>query len=255
MTVYRIVVAYDGTGYHGWQVQPNATTVSQVLTDAFFSVFSQQAFILGASRTDKGVHALGQVAIVQAPIEVSLPVLLRAWSKALPPDITIRGIEKLDGLVHPHDGVIQKTYAYYFFTQRPMPFVARYGWYIHRKVDLDILKSALNIFIGTHDFRSFCTGDDLLDTVRTIDSVEVLYVPEWNAYKIKIKGKSFLRYMVRRIVGACLEVASREHLSLDDIVCVLRQTNPCHTLPNAPSKGLVLEKITYEDRGGLNENQ
>lgn len=249
MTVYKIVVAYDGTDYHGWQFQPGVTTISQALTDAFSVVFSQPIFILGASRTDKGVHAFNQVAIVQTPIDVPVDILLRAWSKALKSDIVIRSIEKLDHLVHPHDGVVQKTYGYHFFTQRPMPFVQRYGWYIHRKIDLDILREALNIFVGTHDFRSFCTGDDLIDTVRTINSVSLSYVPAWNAYRIEIKGRSFLRYMVRRIVGACLEVASREYLCVKDLLDVLQQINPCHTLPNAPAKGLVLERIVYENEG------
>jgi tRNA pseudouridine38-40 synthase len=252
MTFYKIVVAYDGTDYHGWQFQPNATTISQTLTDAFASVFFQKVSILGASRTDTGVHALGQVAIVQSPIFVDCSTLLRAWSKALPANIVIKSIVHLDALIHPHDGVIQKTYVYHFFTKRPMPFVARYGWYIHRKVDLDLLRRALNVFVGTHDFRSFCSGDDLKDTVKTIDSVDLNYFPEWDAYKIEVKGRSFLRYMVRRIVGACLEIASREHLTLKDLILVLEQLNPCHTLPNAPAKGLLLESIKYQETGDLN---
>ncbi|MCX5924243.1 MAG: tRNA pseudouridine(38-40) synthase TruA [Candidatus Dependentiae bacterium] len=250
MTYYKIVVAYDGTGYHGWQVQPGATTISQILIDSFFSVFCQKISLLGASRTDAGVHALGQVAIVRSPIEVESEVLRRAWSKAIPSEIVIRKVEQLDRLIHPHDGVIQKTYAYHFFLERPLPFVQRFGWYFRRKVDLELLQSALNIFVGTHNFRSFCSGDDLQDTIRTIDSMNVSYVPAWNAYRIEVKGKSFLRYMVRRIVGACLEIASRDSLSLNDLANVLSKQNPCHTLPNAPSKGLVLEQILYEKKGG-----
>ena len=255
MTYYKIVVAYDGTNYHGWQFQPNATTVSQTLADAFAAVFFQKVSILGASRTDTGVHAHGQVAIVQSPIQVDCEILRRAWSKALPADIVIKSIEQLDKLIHPHDGVIQKTYVYHFFTQRPMPFVQRYGWYIHRPVNLELLRAALNVFVGTHDFRSFCSGDDLQDTVKTIDAVNVSFVPEWNAYRIEVKGRSFLRYMVRRIVGACLEIASREHLSLDHLISVFKQVNPCHTLPNAPAKGLILERIEYAKCGGFDATQ
>ncbi|HSW75486.1 MAG TPA: tRNA pseudouridine(38-40) synthase TruA [Candidatus Saccharimonadales bacterium] len=253
MTYYKIVVAYDGTGYHGWQAQPGATTISQVLIDSFSSVFFQKISVLGASRTDAGVHALGQVAIVRSPIDVDVYNLKKAWSKAIPGEIVIKNIQKLDRLIHPHDGVVQKTYAYYFFLERPLPFVQRFGWYYRRKVDLDLLQSALTIFVGTHNFRSFCSGDDLQDTVRTIDSVDVSFVPSWNAYRIEIKGKSFLRYMVRRIVGACLEIASRDGLSLNDLQDILSKQNPCHTLPNAPSKGLVLEQILYETEGELHE--
>lgn len=250
MTFYKIVVAYDGTAYHGWQFQPNATTITQKLTEAFFAVFFQKISILGASRTDTGVHALGQVAIVQSPIDIDPIIMLRAWNKALPSDIVIGNIQKLHQLIHPHDGVIQKSYAYYFFMDRPMPFAQRYGWYIHKKIDLDLLKSALNLFVGTHDFRSFCTGDDLTDTVRTIDSIDLTYVASWNAYRIEVKGKSFLRYMVRRIVGAALQVATRDAQALDEIVRILQQVNPCHTLPKAPAKGLVLERIIYDETRG-----
>lgn len=254
MTFYKIVVAYDGTEYHGWQVQPNATTISQTLTDAFASVFFQPISILGASRTDAGVHAFGQVAIVQSPLLIDCQILLRAWSKALPSDIVLHRVQKLDKLIHPHDGVVQKTYIYHFFIERPMPFVARYGWYIHRKIDFDLLKAALHIFVGTHDFRSFCSGDDLKDTIKTIDSIDLNYFPEWKAYRISVKGRSFLRYMIRRIVGACLEIASRENLSLKDLTLILEQVNPCHTLPNAPAKGLILESIKYQTCGGLDAN-
>lgn len=250
MTYYKIVVAYDGTNYHGWQIQPCAATISKSLIDAFSAVFFQKISILGASRTDAGVHALGQVAIVQSPVNIKLVSLLKAWSKALPSDITIREIYKLDKLVHPHDGVVQKTYAYHFFLERPMPFVQRFGWHFRRSVDIDKLNLALSLFVGTHDFRSFCTGDDAESTIRTIDSVNVVFVESWNAYKIEIKGNSFLRYMVRRIVGACLEVASRDRLSMDDLLVVFKNRNPCHTLPNAPAKGLVLEQILYQKEGG-----
>jgi tRNA pseudouridine38-40 synthase len=249
MIVYRIVVAYDGTAYSGWQAQSGVTTVAQTLQDAFKKVFFQEVHILGASRTDAGVHALGQVAIMRCPIFVDPEIMLRAWSKAVPEDITIRSIEHLEKLVHPHDGVVQKTYQYHVFLERPLPFYQRFGWFIYKPVDLDILKSALKVFVGTHDFRSFCTGDDLVDTVRTIDSIELIYVSEWNAYRIEVKGKSFLRYMVRRIVGACLEVSLRSHLTLNSLKAVLESKNPCHTLPNAPAKGLVLKEIIYDDRG------
>jgi tRNA pseudouridine38-40 synthase len=246
MTCYKIVVAYDGTAYRGWQEQSNATTVSGTLIKAFQIIFFQEARILGASRTDAGVHALGQVAIVRSPIDINPEILLRAWSKAIPMDISIRSIQKLDQLVHPHDGVVQKTYAYYLFLKRPLPLYERFGWFVYKPIDLEILEKALNVFLGTHDFRSFCTGDDLVDTVRTIDSVQFSYVSSWDAYRIEIKGKSFLRYMIRRIVGACVAVATSPDLNLEDIKRVLVQKNPCHTLPNAPAKGLILEQIAYE---------
>lgn len=248
MICYRIVVAYDGTAYKGWQDQDNAITVCGTLIKAFRTVFFQEAKILGASRTDAGVHALGQVAIVRCSIDIDSERLAQAWSKAIPMDISIRSIEKLDKLVHPHDGVVEKTYAYHLFFKRPLPLYQRFGWFVYKPIDLDLLQEALNLFLGEHDFRSFCTGDDLIDTVRKVNSAKVVYVSSWDAYRIEIKGKSFLRYMIRRIVGACVAVASSPDLSLEDIKKVLADKNPCHTLPNAPAKGLILEQIVYENK-------
>ncbi|MBI2353224.1 tRNA pseudouridine(38-40) synthase TruA [Candidatus Dependentiae bacterium] len=250
MTCYRIVVAYDGTSYHGWQAQPDVTTISQVLSDTFFSVFSQPILLHGASRTDAGVHALGQVAIVRCPVLIPVEKVMRAWNHALPNDILIKDVRLLDQLIHPHDGVVQKTYMYHFFVSRPSPFVQRYGWYYRKPVDIDLLQKALNIFVGTHDFRSFCTGDDLIDTVRTIDSIQVEFLKEYEAYRISLKGRSFLRYMVRRIVGASLEVASKRNMTLIDLNRILKNRNPCHTLPNSPAKGLLLYQIDYNQDGG-----
>lgn len=251
MMYYRIVVAYDGTDYHGWQVQPSATTITGVLMQAFEVVFFKKIHILGASRTDAGVHALSQVAIVQSPIDVDPEIMRRAWNKAIPSDIVIQEIKKIDTLIHPHEGVVQKLYAYHLFLERPLPLVQRFGWFIHKPVNMELLQEALNLFVGTHDFRSFCTGADLVDTVRTIDSVTVSYVPSWNAYRIEMRGKSFLRYMVRRIVGACVTVSYSPDFTLQDLKQILAQKNPGHTLPNAPAKGLILEQILYKSEGGL----
>lgn len=249
MTCYKIVVAYDGTSFHGWQMQPDAATITQVLSSTFQSIFSHEVSILGASRTDAGVHAIGQVAIVRSSLNIPVNILKKAWNNALPKDVLIRDIIKLDHLIHPHAGVIQKTYWYHFFVVQPLPFFQRYGWYIERDVDISLLKKALKVLIGSHDFRSFCTGDEMQSTVKTIDSIEVFYMQEYGAYRIEFKGKGFLRYMIRRIVGACMEVASRENVTLENLQEILLEKNPRHTLPNAPAKGLLLYKIEYELEG------
>lgn len=249
MFCYKIVVAFDGTAYHGWQFQPSALTVSQVLTDSFRSVFSCDISLFGASRTDAGVHALGQVAIVRSPIQIPVDKLKLAWNNSLPKDILIKDVDQLDKVVHPHAGVVQKTYWYHFFVEQPLPFFHRYGWDISRPVNIDLLKESLQVFVGKHDFRSFCTGTEMDSTIRTIDSIEVEFVKEVGAYRIIVKGKGFLRYMVRRIVGASLEVATVKSLTIDDLRTTLLAANPCHTLPNAPAKGLVLYQILYEDKG------
>lgn len=246
MAVYKIVVAYDGTGYHGWQRQPDAKTVVQVLEESFKAVFKQKIYISGASRTDAGVHALGQVASFVLSIKIAPETLKFAWNNDLPHDILIQDVSIVSDTFNPRHGVVSKTYHYSFFTQRPMPFVQRYGWYFSRPIDFDVLQQALQTFVGTHDFRSFCTGYDMNSTVRTIHSIDLEYDDVMKAHRIVVKGPGFLRYMIRRIVGACLAVASKDEFTCQDIVGALAKKDPTQTLPNSPAKGLLLQKIYYD---------
>ncbi len=246
MAVYKMVVAYDGTAYHGWQKQPEDISVVQVLEQSFFSVFKQKISITGASRTDAGVHALGQVASFTLDMMIAPDRLKFAWNNDLPADVLIMSIELTSDTFNPRHGVISKTYHYLFFTHRPLPFVQQYGWYFSRPVDLNILQQALQRFVGTHDFRSFCTGYDMHSTIRTIDSIDVEYDDTKQAHRIVVKGPGFLRYMIRRIVGAALAVASKDQFTCEDISIALAKKDPAQILPNSPAKGLLLYEIKYE---------
>ena len=248
MKRYKLVIAYDGTSYHGWQVQPDHVTIAGTLEDHFYKAFQTPTQLLGASRTDAGVHALGQVAECRTELDLDPEKLQLAWNNILPPEIVIRSLEYADKLFHPIKNVGSKIYHYHFFLERPLPFVQRYGWYFHSSPDLEKLKKCLNIFVGTHDFRSFCTGNEKDNTVRTIDSASVEYLTQFNAYRIAIKGPGFLRYMIRRIVGASLKIASRPAVSPDVLRTALDQKDPRQLLFNAPAKGLLLYKIKYKEK-------
>jgi len=246
---YKIIIAYDGTDYFGWQVQTSVCpSVAQTMQDAFARVFNKKITLYAASRTDAGVHAIGQAAVFATDLDLNMHTLVRAWSNILTPAIVIRSIEPVVLNYNIHQHVITKTYWYHFFTSRPLPFTARYGWNYRHTVDVEKLQKCLEVFLGTHDFRSFSTGDDRgEDTIRRIDKVSVEFVPEYNAYRIAISGPKFLKYMVRRIVGACIEVASRTNLDVSLLKEVLDKKNPEHLLPNAPAHGLVLYQIEYND--------
>lgn len=270
MKKYKIVVAYDGTDFLGWQVQPDQKTVAGVLQDTFKHVFGKSILITGASRTDAGVHAVGQTAAFTVDLNIDAQDLRHAWQNVLPDSIVLRSIEEVSLDFNPRAQVKQKTYYYHFFSERPLPMSARYGYYYRYPINPEKLYQALSVFVGTHDFRSFCTGDDYESTVRTIDAIDVEPL-EWfdglttsghcaqslartelvegcvriKGYRIIIKGPGFLRYMIRRIVGACLEVASRDSLSCDDLKKALAEKNPLQLLPTAPAKGLLLYKIVY----------
>lgn len=257
MRKYKIVVAYDGTDYCGWQKQSperNLPTVCQALEDSFYSVFGKKIAILGASRTDAGVHALGQVAQFCADIQITPTRLLQAWTNKLPSDITIRSLEPVEDAFNPHHNIVHKIYRYYVFASRPLPLQQRYGAFYRFPVSLAKLREAAAVFVGTHDFRSFCTGDEHEDTVRTIFSIDIREV-ESGVLCLEFCGPKFLRYMIRRIVGACLHVASRPELSVSYLRAVLEEKNPEQTLPNAPAKGLVLHCILYKEGDGCDRHK
>lgn len=251
MQKYQCIISYDGTDYTGWQVQPNQRGIANVLQNVFANVFGYSIKLIGASRTDAGVHALGQVATFSTDLILSCQKILDAWNNRLPNDIVIRSLRMVDD-IHPRHNVQQKTYRYHIFLERPLPFVQRYGFFYTYSLNIELLQDAFKVFIGTHDFRSFCTGDEQESTVRTIDSISLQYLERWNVYRVEVKGPGFLRFMIRRIVGACLHVASGQS-SIDVLQRVLDEKDPRQMLPNAPAKGLMLYKIVYRDtqRGEL----
>lgn len=242
---YAVLISYDGTFYHGWQHQTHCLTVSDALSTAFYDVFKVDASLQGASRTDAGVHAFGQIAHLETSLDLDPRAILFAWNNRLPVDIVVRKLAHVSDDFHALKNVTEKVYYYHFFIQRPLPFAARYGMFCHRQVDIDKLRECLNVFVGTHDFRSFCTGDEAETTIRTINSIEIIYIPHYHVYRIIVKGKSFLRYMIRRIVGAALDCAMRQARSVDDIMRALEEKNPEQQLPTAVPQGLFLRRITY----------
>ena len=245
---YKIVIAYDGTDYFGWQVQQGCVSVAGTLEQTFKRVFNAKIKLYGVSRTDAGVHALGQVATFTAELRITPAIMQEAWNNVLPTSIVIISIEEVALDYNVHQDVVSKTYWYHFCLQRASPFRQRYTWYFRYPVDIEKLQQCLEVFVGTHNFRSFSTGDDRgEDTIRRIDSVSVVFVPEYNDYRIAISGPKFLKYMIRRIVGACVEVASRTHLEVSVLKKILEAKNPEHTLPNAPAKGLCLQRIDYKE--------
>jgi tRNA pseudouridine38-40 synthase len=247
MKSYKLIIAYDGSDYSGWQAQDHKPSVAQALNNAFAKVFKTEMSVLGASRTDAGVHALGQVARIKTTLAITPDRLKWAWNNALPADITIRSLELVDDSFNPFCNVTQKIYHYHFFTARPLPFIQRYGYFYPYKLDFELLKAALQTFVGTHDFASFRNSEDTREnTIRTIDAITLDYLPRYKAYRITVIGQKFLRHMIRRIVGACLSVASKDNHSLQLLRTTLDARNPRHTLPNAPAQGLMLYKIVYK---------
>lgn len=246
---YKLVISYDGTNYCGWQVQQTQRSIAQTMQDIFADVFDGSIKLTGASRTDAGVHALGQVATFSTDLEIHPRKMLFGWNNKLPRDIRILELQEVAAHFHPYRAKTQKTYWYHFFTQPPLPFVARYGWHVHQAVDLEKLQQCLKIFVGTHDFKAFATcGDSVVKTtIRTIDSISLEYIPEWQVYRIIVVGPGFLQHMIRRIVGACITAATKKRLSVEYLCDVLTNNNSHAVLPTAPARGLMLYKVEYKE--------
>jgi tRNA pseudouridine38-40 synthase len=245
MALYRLVIAYDGTAYAGWQRQRDRVTVAGMIEKRFEDVFQMPCRISGASRTDAGVHALGQVAKLSTELQVDARTLKQVLNAHLPSDILVRSIVR-DDMFNPFEHVEEKTYWYHIFMKRPLPVYARYGWYVRQPMSIDDLDKSLQVFKGTHDFRAFCSVDDEDDiTVRTINQIEFKYIRRLHAYRIIVKGAGFSRYMIRRIVGAAVTVALRKRLTIKDIHKTLQAALPNPLFQAAPACGLMLRKIVY----------
>jgi len=246
----KMVVAYNGTEFLGWQVQLDDRTVAGTLERVYRTVFGEQVSILGASRTDAGVHALGQVAVFKTALLIDLNRMRLAWNASLPKSISIRSLIEADDDFHPFSEVVSKTYYYHVFMGRPLPFVADFGWQYQyaRSLRLDVLEKSLKSFIGTHDFGSFCTvdPDEKQDTVRTIYGVNLRKISRFGILQVAVMGKSFVRFQIRRMVGAAFDVARRDGWSSDVITQMLNNPNPIQNLVKAPGSGLCLRKIIYQ---------
>jgi tRNA pseudouridine38-40 synthase len=248
MNWYKLIVAYDGTDFFGWQEQPGYTTIAGVLKSTFLQIFNQKhVYLVGASRTDAGVHAQGQVVRVGTDLPLDPEKLMRVMNNALPHAIAITECVRSERLFHPQHQVSYKLYSYRVFTQRPCPKVHRYGYPYWHGLDFKKLHDALQLFVGTHDFKAFSKKNGELNTVRTVTSIEIVGDPQGTEFTIYIQGVSFLQYMVRRMVGAALALASDNNRSINEITLLLQgQMVPVKNLPNAPAKGLCLEKIVYK---------
>lgn len=252
MQNYKIVFSYDGTDFCGWQTQPNGVSIQTTLINTFAHAFKHNATIVAASRTDSGVHAKGAIARVSTSLNLPETEILKTWNRVLPKSISIKFIKKVDNSFHPLKNVKQKTYTYTLFFKRPNPFVARYGWYYRFIDNIDIKKfqSALKLYLGTHDFGSFCKMDktDKRSTIKKIDSINIKKNNKLNIIIITIKGKSFLRFQIRRMVGYALDLSRQKDKPLSYLKNILDNPDPNQTLSKADSCGLCLERVVYNDK-------
>lgn len=246
MQYYKLTIAYDGTDYHGWQWQDSVVTVDQIVRSTIMRIFKQEKiYFLGCSRTDAGVHAQGQVARLILDIPFLEPEKIKKLlNNALPLSLSIKQVDHKPSTFHPHHDIEYKIYSYTIYTQRPSPEQARFGWYVWHHIDRDLLLQAAKRFIGTHDFQFFSKEVEK-DTIKTVDSI-ICEENNRGTIVITVRGKTFLRYMIRKIVGAMIMVATGKLTALV-IEELLKGKKYQSTLVTAPASGLCLEYIQYRE--------
>ncbi len=257
MQCYKLTIAYDGTRYSGWQIQPNAPTIQQHLQEALANLLKgQQVAVIGSGRTDAGVHALNQIAHFKTEHEITPNRLLLALNGLLPRDIRIKKVEMAPLHFHSQHSAIGKEYHYHLYLERVMdPFRRLYSWHVLRKLDLALLKEAAILFVGTHDFTSFANephaGAVSKNPVRTLYRLDVY--PGEGDMCLEFEGNGFLYKMVRNIVGTLVDVASHR-LSLAEVLSIFEAKDRRRASRAAPPHGLFLVKVAYPEDDGFMEH-
>lgn len=239
-----LIVAYDGTNYCGWQVQPGKATIEGVLNETLSALLNEEIQVTGASRTDSGVHALGNVAVFDTDSRIPGEKFKYALNQRLPDDIRVQESKDVEADFHPRHCDSRKTYEYRILNRDiELPTKRLYAHYTYIKMDAGKMAEGARYFIGQHDFASFCSaGSQVKETVRTIHSLDVK--TDGDMILIRITGSGFLYNMVRIIAGTLMEVGMGRR-SPKEISSVITGKNRSLAGPTAPARGLCLIKIEY----------
>ena len=250
----KLTVAYDGTDYCGWQIQPNGITVEEVLNKALSDLTKETVKVIGASRTDAGVHARGNVAVFDTKSPIPPERIAYAVNALLPDDIVVMRSEEVGCDWHPRYQNSIKTYEYTIVNREmPDPLRRRDSWFVSFPLDIDDMKKAARYFIGEHDFKTFCSvHTGVKTTVRRIDSLDVEKKGE--RIKIRISGNGFLYNMVRIIAGTLVEVG-RGAFAPSEVKEMLEQNERGRVGATAPPQGLVLLGIVYDGQADTERGQ
>jgi tRNA pseudouridine38-40 synthase len=278
MTHWKLTIAYDGTPYHGWQIQPELPTIQGMLSDAIYRTLGERVLPQGSGRTDTGVHALAQVASFSLAAPIPANRLQGALNRCLSPSIRVLSAELVPEGFHARHSAIGKTYEYRIFPLRKSPdffvagdqdgineiicppTVAPFVWPCRWPLDLTALNRASAHVLGTHDFTSFAAAEPDLairngceppPPVRTISCSEWTAADDLLIYRVT--GSGFLHHMVRNLVGTFVQVGSHR-LDPDAIPEILAARNRSAAGPTAPASGLFLVDVQYPAHGSPAEN-
>jgi len=241
----KLTISYDGTNYCGWQIQPNGITIEEVLNKALGKLTGEEIQVIGASRTDSGVHALGNVAVFDTKTTIPADKIAMALNQRLPEDIVITRSEEVALDFHPRYCDCSKTYEYHIINTRiPVPTKRLTNYFVSYELDLDKMRQAAGYLVGEHDFVSFCNvRTDVENTVRTVTALDVL--ENGDEITIRITGNGFLYNMVRIIVGTLIRVG-RGFYAPEKVKEILEAKDRKAAGVTAPAHGLFLVEIKYQ---------
>jgi tRNA pseudouridine38-40 synthase len=248
----RLIVAYDGTDFRGWQRQPDAPTIQGCLEDALQKLTGTAISLCGSGRTDAGVHALHQVANFHTTSSIPCTNLVKALNNLIPPTVRIKAAQDVPPAFHARFGVLRKTYRYRIVTA---PVCSPLLWrFVHHHpycLTRGQMQSAARLFEGEHDFTSFAAADpeereEPGSNVRAVLRSRLVWCARSSMLVYEVTGKGFLRYMVRNMVGTLIEVG-RGKLAVSDIPNILAACDRSQAGPTAPAQGLCLMNVEYGD--------
>ncbi|MCM1256370.1 MAG: tRNA pseudouridine(38-40) synthase TruA [Roseburia sp.] len=241
----KLIVAYDGTRYHGWQLQPNALTVEAVLNKALGELLGEEILVTGASRTDAGVHSCGNVAVFDTDTRIPPDKISYALNQKLPEDIVVQDSCEVPEDFHPRHCDSRKTYEYRILNRRfPDPNRRLDTYFYHHDLDVEKMREASVFFWGEHDFKSFCSVKTAAEsTVRTVYDLKV--ERQGDVIMIRITGNGFLYNMVRIIAGTLIQVGNGT-IEPGEVKHMLEALDRSAAGPTAPARGLTMLGIEYE---------
>ncbi len=253
---WKLTLAYDGTDFFGWQVQPDRVTIQGTLAEAIERVAGERVLPQGSGRTDAGVHARGQVASFSLDAPIPPENLLRALNRKLPEAIRVLSAELAPPEFHARHTARAKTYEYRIDRAEICPpWRARFAWALHWPLDPSRMQAAARTVTGAHDFTSFAATDpDLAARNAEADgndedgNIRTIYHSEWrddgDALTYRVRGDGFLHHMVRNLVGTFVDIG-RGHLEPDAIPRILEARARIAAGPTAPARGLFLDSVEY----------
>lgn len=244
MQRYFIYLSYDGTAYHGWQIQPNGVSIQECLNRALNTILSEGISVTGAGRTDTGVHARLMVAHFDTENEINCERFSDKLNRILPPDIAINKVEKVRNDAHARFSAISRTYKYYISTSKD-PFGRNYQWNLRFTPNIELMNKAAELLLECTDFTSFCKLHS--DNKTNICHISVARWEQLsdNQLVFTIQADRFLRNMVRAIVGTLVDVG-RSKISIEDFRRIIFEKDRCKAGSSAPAEGLFLYDIAYD---------